>query len=480
MINRRIKINDLLSGFLLVFALIVFVIGLASMNTDWLFWAVITMWLCMLIKNLRRDSFTVLAFLISFFAFLIGALLVKHFDSSVALRFSSDDAMHHTLISLFIALAFVDLGTYIANKVKFKTSEIKFPGSGDITRIQKASKSVYIFTAAFAILISIEKCVYVILSGSYTSYYINFSSVLPSFFTRIADMSEFAFFIFLATMPEPRKNKIPFIIFFTTGVLGLLYGQRNQIVMAVIMLGVYFILYENFSGEKYSIIKRKYYFIAAIALPFGMVFLEYFMYARDSLDYSYKGVWESIKHMLISLGGSVNVIGQGYELKGLFPKGHFYSLGGIIDFITKNELLRPILGTKIYQGNTIEMALYGNSYGQTITYLGWGPTVYLAGRGMGSSFIAESYHDMGYIGIMLFSFIYGVILTSANSLKEEHYVKNAIVLISLYHIIYAPRDSAGAFITSYFNFSFIFTLIVIVFASKIVKSRQPNSVDTME
>ena len=99
---------------------------------------------------------------------------------------------------------------------------------------------------------------------------------------------------------------------------------------------------------------------------------------------------------------------------------------------------------------------------------------------MGSSFIAESYHDMGYIGIMLFSIVYGVILKSANNLKEGHYVKNAIVLISLYHIIYAPRDSAGAFISSYFNFSFIFTLIIIGFVSRIMKPRQQISIGIEE
>lgn len=476
----NVKINDLLSSCILGLSLVFFILGLINLSIEWLFWSVIIMWLYMLLKNFRRDRFTVLAFLISFFAFLIGALLVKHFDSSVTLRFSSEEAMRHTLISLFIALAFVDFGSFIAKRIRIKMPNMRFSGVSDITSIQNASKVIFFITSVFAILLSIEKSVYVIRSSSYTSYYTDFTSVFPSFFNKLADMSIFAFFVFLATLPNPKKNKTPFLLYFIIGVLGLLYGQRNQIVMAIILLGVYFVLYENYSGEPYSIIKRKYYVLAAIALPFVMVFLEYFMYVRDDLEYSYGGVWASVKHMLISLGGSVNVIGQGYELKDLFPKGHFYSLGGVIDFITKNELLRPILGTKIYQGNTIEMALHGNSYGQTITYLGWGPKVYLAGRGMGSCYIAESYHDMGYFGVMLFSAIYGVVLTIANNLKEGHYVTNAVVLISLYYVIYSPRDSAGAFISAYFNFSFIITLLAIVLVSRIIKSSRSSLIAIKE
>ena len=145
---------------------------------------------------------------------------------------------------------------------------------------------------------------------------------------------------------------------------------------------------------------------------------------------------------------------------------------GVIDFITKNVLLRPILGTTIYEGNTIEMALYGNSYGQTITYLGWGPAVYLAGRGMGSCFIAEAFHDIGFLGIVLFSVIYGIVLTKVNKLQKGHWIKNAIILIALYHILYAPRDSAGSFISAFFNYSFIVTILIIYFLSKCLKSRK--------
>lgn len=471
--NQRI-LKSIFSYFLILLSFALEIIGIIYSDENVLLLATCLIWTGLFIKNLHRENFTVLVFCVTFFTFLMSTLVIRCFDSSVELRVSKHETLVHMYISLYVSLFFLNVGTYIARNMRFSISKHHRDGVinlNDIDRIQRASKVIYLLTSICAMAVSFEKAIYVIIGGDYTSYYVDFISVLPSIFNRISDMNTYAFYIFLATLPDPRNSKLLFSIYLIDGVLGLLYGQRNQIVMVVIMLCIYVVLYENREQKPYSILKRKYVVLGLILIPFVLVFLDFIKYSRDSMAFKFDGIWESIKDLFSSLGGSVNVIGQGYELMDAFPKGHLYSFGGVIDFLTKNVLLRPILGTTIYNDNTIEMALYGNSYGQTISYLGWGPTLYLAGRGMGSCFIAEAFHDLGFLGIGLFSSVYGIILTKVNKLQKGYWIRNAIVLIALYHILYAPRDSAGSFISAFFNYSFIATVLIIYFFSRCLKTK---------
>ena len=474
MMGYGLSVRKIISLFLRVTGILFFVFGLIEGKENMLLFSVAFFWLGSIILHFRRDEFTHATFLITFFTFLLGTLIIRYFDNSVQLRVSNHDTLVHMYICLFIALISFEIGIVIAKRVKLVIGRdgirnTSFEATFD-TRVQMASRWLYLGTAIFSLALSLEKAIYVLASGNYTSYYVNFGSVLPSFFSKISDINTFAFFIYIATLPDPRKSKLPFSLYFLHGVLGLLYGQRNQIVMTILMLIIYCIIYENNKQSPYLIIKRRYYFYAIFLIPIALVFLQYVQYERNSLTYVYVGLWESVKSLFTSLGGSVNVIGHGYELKDLFPSGHFYSLGGMIDFLTKNVLVRPILGTTIYQGNTIEMALHGNSFSHTITYLGWGANTYLSGRGMGSCYIAEAYHDMGYFGVALFSMIYAVILTKINSVEDSHWIKNTMIFISLYYILYAPRDSAGNFISAFFNYSFLASLLLVWFLSRCIKS----------
>ena len=390
----------------------------------------------------------------------------------------------HVLVSLFEALVFFYVGTLIAKKIRIKFgkkndgSHSLYIGNSDDNanniRIRIASKRLYLITSIFPIIINLEKIIYVFFIGGYNSYYVSFHSVFPYVFNIIADVNDYLFYFFLATLPNPKENKNVFIIRLLIGLSGMLYGQRNQIVMAVILVWLYIVLYENLTQDAYGIIKKRIYLFSALLVPFVLMFFEFFMAYRSSEAYTFINIWESIKHMLSSLGGSVNVIGYGFELKDTFPVGKIYSFGGVIDFFTQNILVRPLLGTKVYQQNTLEMALYGNNYAQTITYLGWGSTVYLSGRGMGSSYIAEAFQDFGYWGIAFFSVVYGIILTKVNRLYRGRWIYNTIILISLYQILYSPRDSAGGFVSAFFSTTFIGTLLLVIISSKMIRTVSSN------
>lgn len=469
------------SVFVVAISLCAFWMGAITDNENILLFAVFTIWFYLFIDNCKRSRFTVLAFAVTFFSFLLGTIFLQIFDPTIQLRVTAHRTLVHMYICLYIALLFVKIGTSVSLKNKiFKSRNHKHTpqASEELDAknkaIRKTAKAFYCVTSIATLLISAEKAVYVLSTGAYVSYYVNFTSLLPGFVNRISDMSFFSFFIYLATLPDPRKSKYPFAIYLLTGILGLLYGQRNQIIMSVLLLLIYCVLYENHYNAPYTIIKRKHYVMALLCVPFVLWFLYFYMFFRDGLTYQGTGVFDSIKDLFQSLGGSVNVIGEGFEQQDMFPKGKVYSFGGVIDFFTNNVVIKSLFNTEVYQNNTIDMALKGNSFGQTLTYLCWGQQ-YLAGRGMGSCYIAEAFKDFGYFGVAMFSGIYGAILSHANKLQNGQYIKNTVILISLYYVIYSPRDAAGHFISAYFNFSFIITVSLIAVISQIAYKQRTVS-----
>ncbi len=88
---------------------------------------------------------------------------------------------------------------------------------------------------------------------------------------------------------------------------------------------------------------------------------------------------------------------------------NFVSLHNTKSVLFENAILRKMLDIRVYNGNSIENALYGHSLAHRLSYLEYGD-YYLQGHGVGSCYIAELYHDFGVIGVMAGNYIYGYIL----------------------------------------------------------------------
>lgn len=91
---------------------------------------------------------------------------------------------------------------------------------------------------------------------------------------------------------------------------------------------------------------------------------------------------------------------------------------------------------------------------------------------MGSSYIAEAFHDFGYIGVIIFSFVYGVFLQKVSSLKKGKTIRNAVIIMATYFILVAPRSNADSFIAEFFNFSFLLTAAIVYFLSRSIKTNR--------
>ena len=103
--------------------------------------------------------------------------------------------------------------------------------------------------------------------------------------------------------------------------------------------------------------------------------------------------------------------------------------------------------------------MHGHSLAHRLSYYTYGDA-YLMGRGTGSSYIGELYHDFGYIGVFLGSAVYGYILRAVASISFRKPFRDAILLSMTYTLFFAPRGEFDRFIDCFFT---LYTLAGLAF-----------------
>lgn len=450
-----------------------FILSLIGNDTQLASISVLLAWAFLMLINYSRERVMLFAFSLTFFAFLLGEVFVNLFDETRLYSLHTESLMH-TFVCLFISIWSIHLGSKIGLRYK-----ISFGGTGlstktwgeyDTNYIRSACKVLFFVFATCSLAIAIERFFMVRVLGSYTATFIDYHSSLPSFISKLAGMTDMVFFLYLATLPDPKKSKMVFGYKLLISTVILLYGTRNTIVLTILIIALYCIFYEDAHNIRYSIISKRIYLFVVIALPAVFVFFDFIMSIRDGRAYSFDGIFTSLKNIVSSLGGSVNVITYGYEYHDALGD-KLYSIGNIKDFFTQNIFARVLFGAKQYGGNTVEKALYGNSFSNTLTYL-VRRSSYLAGYGMGSCYIAELFHDFGYIGVVFINIIYGGILSQFTKLKAGNIIGNTVVLMATYNILLAPRGYADGFISCFINFSFLITLLLVFAVKQVIKPRR--------
>ena len=424
-----------------------------------------------------REHAAIFAFIICFSTFLLNKIFLTLVDSNIHLDLQyNDEVMMHLHRSLFMALIFVWIGAVIQPGKKLKMANSKtITGDSKTRYIQRAAEILFYLTSVVKAMELLEKIVYVVFVGGYLNYYIDFASNIPGIIRKIGDLNEITFFIFLGTMPDPRKKKAPFIIFILFAFMILLYGQRNGIVTGAILILVYCIVFENLNNVRYQIIPKSAYKMGIILFPIIIIALDGVNFIRSGLEYDSGGIISTIERFMANIGNSIRVIIYGYDFKDLIIQDRLYSFGTLTSFWKNNIITQLFSGSSITVFNSTvaqaeDMALNGYAYGYAVSYL-YSKSAYLAGHGLGSSYIAEAFHDFGYIGICIFSTIYGNILSKVPKLLGNGWIMNSIILISFYNLLLTPRDTACKFLAAFINYQFVFTVLLVYFFGIALKQR---------
>lgn len=430
-------------------------------------------------KNLNKNIAFIL-FLVAFFTFLMGRLvlpLVINMSDYNEVFFSFMDykssTYFHVILSLYITLLFIFVSyTMVEKKMPDSLNLGFFPDSPRIKFVRRCAKIAMWMSFPFALLVILEKVRYVMVNG-YAGMLLEQESNLPTIVIILSALFEYMVYLFLATLPSKQESRIVIILYLFFAFSNIIGGDRGECVLSVFVVIFYFFLRNRLYTGNSKWIGRKGIWSLVLAAPLAMILLFSIAYLRDSKEFDHDSAGLLVGGFFYQQGASLNVVASAYENEKNLPKGKLYSIGPIIDYIKINYLSRIVFGTKPYELGSHDLATKGNSLDSAITFLE-APEFYANGGGMGSSFVAEAYHDFGYIGIILYSLLYGFVLASIPKWNSRNVWLSVVALVFLKYIMYAPRARATAFIASAASVSF-WPIALIIFIISLQYSPKFNA-----
>ncbi len=289
---------------------------------------------------------------------------------------------------------------------------------------------------------------------------------------KIGEMAPFCLFVYLATMPTKKQCRLPLASYFLYGIISLGTGKRFISVAVFLTVLIYLVVRNRVSPNGEVWFKRKHWAFIAMVLPFAISGLFIFEYVRMSRisEFDFIGIGNTILNFFQSIGASTKVIKWGYMYADQIPTGKCYILGSTLNYLKYNFLSAKLFGYSTTQ--SVQFAIEGHSFSQALSYIVY-PTRYLAGQGVGSSYIAEAYHSLGYFGVILINFVYGFIMRNWLTFDRSHVWKTAISLYIISAFLKAPRGSTDAIIPLVLNIKLLFIVILIIVIRKGMVSRIP-------
>lgn len=404
-----------------------------------------------------RNRYVFAFFNLTFFTFLLGKYIFGGFDDLFG-----NEIYIHIFLCLFISMAGLLLGDVLQKNIGYlHFQKKKADGWWKHTPyLRKSAVLITLFTYVSYMLPMLEKVLYV-QTHSYVEYYLQFNTRIPGYLSKWGEGFPIAFWIAMACFPSVRTTKFLTVLYGFSALVSLGTGQRNIFVLNILILALYFIARDQLGIDKKKWISRK---LVITCIPVGIagiIFLSWYAYRRNgmSTDASAFGL---LQDFFESQGGTVDLIGYGKVYEKEFPGNKYYSLGPITAFLKNNVITNSFVSFPQYANHTEEMALFGDNFGQTITYLVM-PWNYYEGIGMGTCYIAEVYHDFGYLGVLLFNILLGVIMRRFSmKIGKSSPVIMGFYFVMIRQMLYLPRDIGTSFIMSAFNLINIFIVMVIL------------------
>lgn len=336
-----------------------------------------------------------------------------------------------------------------------------------------ASKIVFYIGAIAQLFIVFEKVIFV-QTTSYVAYYLFYSSILPIGIHRMGKLMFPALCVYAVGMPRKKQFMKVGTTYLLIGFISIFYGQRNPLALTIIFLIFYVFFREKYFNYGEIWIERKWIVAGVAAFPVFMILMGAYGYWRNG---------ESLDNVVVTVLSDMAESSSGHillhEIKyhDSLPNQN-YVFGPMIRYLT-NNYVSDMLGFSVKLSSLVDIALRGNSYGASISYLIM-KNSYLNGQGLGSCYLAEVVHDYSWSGVVFISIVYGCILSGATKwiikFSQSHIFICSGFLMMVQAVVYAPRAEAMAFITdSFWSFSTIMAwLLISLIASQYRKKRYKN------
>lgn len=252
---------------------------------------------------------------------------------------------------------------------------------------------------------------------------------------------------------KPSKKEMMFVLFAFLVIYGsiqIFQGRRALFATTLLFIIWYLIKY-------YNIVKiRKKYWIIGIISIIGISLLFFVVEQQRSVDKaSVSSVFDIVRDLMISTGGSDSVIANTIVQYNNFSNSR---ISYLINPIVNNPITNILTG-KMGVNQGYEYIKTFNSFSHELSYI-TEPSLYLAGYGMGGNYIAEMYLSLGIIGVCIVSILLGkIICILENTALTNNVFINAIHFILVKFLFTLPRSELFSWVSDMIYLLFVFLLI---------------------
>ncbi len=419
-----------------------------------------------------------LIFYITIFLFLVSRPTIDYFKYGLINTYQ-EDVYRFSFLAVIISIIGLTIGGFLVSKRENKLKEeIKtLKNKRFIDSVRKVSLLVFLVSYPFYLVRIIERLMYR-LNVSYYEYYADFKSELPYFTYTLSTFVVYAMCIYLATKPNKRHSTIVLGLFVTANVFNLLIGTRNPFVLSLIFSFVYFFVRNQTEKGVWIGVKEK--AMLYLGTPIMMLVMGFLNYARDGEGIGNMSLSELLIDFVYKQGTSFGVLARGYLYGSNLPVREFrnYTFSPIIEYITRGNLGILFGGTPfVSANNSLELALTSDRYAHNISYIVLRQD-YLAGHGIGGSYVMEMYTDYGMIGLFLLSIIMGIsFIFMMKSSYQSGILFFSITLLILNNLFFMPRGSFTESFLNLFTLQFWGIVIVIFFVAGLINRKVKHVVD---
>ena len=410
----------------------------------------------------NRSAF--FAFAVSFFTFLIGREAMEVFGIH-EIQYEFTDSLNllaHRIV--LVGLISLIIGYWVGGHIRFgkkKSTRIIDAESSEYRAVRNLSKNLYYVTYV-ALLVQVLDVIRYVFRYGYIAFYTGYNTSLPYIFIKIGDMSIVAFWIYLATLPKKEEAKLPIVMYAVYLVITLLTGKRYECVAGFLILFVYLLFRNSTDDNKW--VKPRHIALIIVLIPVATTMLYAIRDIRVGGAITSDTFSSGMTEFFYTQGISIDVIKRTEKYLALLPEGKLYSFGATLDFL-HNNLFSRLIGIETYTGNTVEHAMLGSQLQHALSYVAMG-SYYLQGHGLGSCYLAETYHDFNYFGVIVCNFLYGIIFNRWMRFEGKGIWGLTLMLIAMKAFLLAPRGNADGFIASLLDFTTWGTILIVYFASQ--------------
>lgn len=382
-----------------------------------------------------------LTFNIALTLFISGKVIIDGYAGNAFESFPIEIKIHSLLciylshVSLFLGYKFLKRHVSILTENKIRS----FNYSNYKTAL-KLLIVIFSLSSLSFLIVTLEKIIFVFSKG-YLSYYTDFASELPHILIRLSNLFYLTFFTII-NFPLSRKYEWSIYgVFVFLSIITVFTGQRSHVALNILVLLIFIIIkYKDYLKKVYL---KKVLFISFVFLILAAISLQSIQSYRNNG----KIILSDLNPLsfVYTQGYTSNVIAYGKLVEDRLDNS-LYSIASLKELFNNNIMVKRIFKTKSYKGNSYEIVKYESYLSYDLSYLILGEN-YFEGEGLGTSYIAEVYHDFSYIGLFLFGIIISYLCIIYNQFNKHGFFISCLLLLSLKYFIFLPRWDTLYFIT---------------------------------